>query len=251
MAIDHNDENRSLEETAILPEDDPRRLELERVLDDGSDSLREEWFAILSENEDLRLRLRGVEVPSGLVARVRSVREGNRPVLRHRSILPVASIFAAVMLLAAIISFVIVLRGSAGPADSAIRELAMLAVMDHAARPVLSIETEDLDTLAVAIHSDTPFNLLLSSPEPGAVLMGGRVCKFGERPLVYTCWRVGGEDVALYQVRRSEFGLSAGLQPRNIDIPKHGSAVSRCRVRVWTDAEFAYVVVHDNRQHGG
>ena len=90
MAIDHNDENRSLEETAILTEDDPRRLELERVLDDGSDSLREEWFAILSENEDLRLRLRGVEVPSGLVDRVRSVREGNRPVLRHRSILTVA-----------------------------------------------------------------------------------------------------------------------------------------------------------------
>lgn len=251
MALERDDEQRLLEETAFLPEDDPRRRKLVRGLEHAPDSRRDAWSAVLLENEDLRLRLRGLDVPRGLVDRVRSVREGVRLGRRPRFVALAASITAAAVLLAAILVLGFVRAGSTDSAERAIRELAMLASMDHAARPVLSVDTDDLDTLAAALHGDAPFALQLTSPEPGAVLIGGRVCKFGDRALVYTCWRDGADTIALYQVRRSEFGLSAGLPASHIDFPEHGSPVSRCRVRVWTDEEFAYVVVHDNRGHGG
>lgn len=136
-------------------------------------------------------------------------------------------------------------------ADRAVHKLALLAAMDHAARPALAIHTDDLGALAAALGSNAPFEISIVHPEPGAVLAGGRVCRFGDCPLVYTCWRVGAADVALYQVRRGEFGLRAGLPERDVEVPDQGSPVSRCRIRVWTDADFAYVVVHDDRGPDG
>ncbi|MCI0434597.1 MAG: hypothetical protein L0271_13300 [Gemmatimonadetes bacterium] len=250
MTHGHDDERRALEEAALLPEADPRRREVVRTLDAVTDKQREEWCVSLAENEDLRLRLRGVEVPSGLLARVRSVRDGIVPARRRRATPLAGFLVAAAVLLVAVSVFVVRSRGK-GSADLLIHELATLAAMDHAARPELTIKTDDPDTLEAALRGDAPFGLNIASPEPGAVLVGGRVCSFGDRPLVYTCWVDAGDDVALYQVRRSEFGLGARWAPRDVDIPARGSPPSRCRVRVWTDAEFAYVVVHDRRQRSG
>jgi len=244
MTHQRDDERRALDEAALLPEDDPRRSEFVESLQD-----RDAWCAILAENEDLRLRLRSVDIPQGLTDRVRSARTGSRPSKRRR-VSPVrgALIAAALVLVSALALFAV---RSPLDAERTIYELATLAAMDHAARPELTVETTELETLVARLRGSAPFQLNIDAPEPGAVLTGGRVCSFGDRPLVYTRWSDADEDIAVYQVDRRAFGLRAGLSKTEVDIPEEGSPVSRCRVRIWSDTEFAYVVVHDQRRRDG
>ena len=86
--------------------------------------------------------------------------------------------------------------------------------------------------LIARLRSSAPFHLNIDSPEPGAVLAGGRVCSFGDRPLLYTLWREGDEEFAAYQVDRRAFDLRAGLSATEVNIPEDGSLVSRCRARI-------------------
>lgn len=237
----HDERRRLLEETALLPENDPRRHEFMALLRDGPESQREEWCDVVAENEDLRLRLLAVESPTGLSGRLQAIRERRNRRLRSR-ILPLA---AAVVLIASLLGFLIV---RAEGENLAVHTLAVLSVMDHAARPELTALTDDPDSLSAALRESIPFKLKIPDPGDGAVLTGGRVCSFGNRPLVYTCWQWGDEDVAVYQLQRKQFGLRANMAPHHVDIPEHGSPQSRSRVRVWTDDEFAYVVVHDQQR---
>lgn len=250
MALDPKEARRSLEEGAFRAADDLRRRELVHELEGMSGSQQDEWRAMRDENEDLRLRLRDIEIPSGLLDRVRGVREGSQGT-RRRRITPLTGALAgvAVILVTATVLFFVQSAVSAAT-DARVYDLAVLAAMDHGARPELSVKAGDLDALQAGLSGDAPFMLNVSSPQPGAVLVGGRVCSFGDRPLMYTCWRDGEEDIAVYQVRRGEFDLPGGILATEIDIPENGSPVSRCRVRVWSDGEFAYVVVHDQRRSG-
>jgi len=248
MTSQSDDGRRALEEAALLPEDDSRRREVVDALEDtGAD--RQAWCDILAENEDLRLRLRSVEAPAGLLERVRSIRGPIEPASHRRRALLGSIVVAATILLVVTVGL-LVLRSDV-PADSATYELATLAAMDHAARPEMTIKTDDLATLAEALDDQLPFDFSITRPEPGAVLIGGRLCTFGDRPLVYTCWRIDGKEVAMYQVRRSEFGLVAGESRREMDIPAEGSRESRCWTCVWTDAQFAYVLVRDQKSSAG
>ncbi|MEX2219732.1 MAG: hypothetical protein WD749_13345 [Phycisphaerales bacterium] len=248
MTHQHDEDLRALEETALLPEDDPRRRELADRLEGATSERRDAWCAILAENEDLRLRLRGVEVPPGLPERVRRGCDG--ATARRRAFPLRRAAVAAAVLLVAVLA-VLVVRSGRGPTASATYQLATLAAMDHAARPEMTVKTDDLDTLAEALGDGLPFDFNITRPEPAAILLGGRLCSFGDRPLVYTCWRIGAKEVALYQVRRTEFGLAARQSRREMDIPAHGSRESRCWTCVWTDAEFAYVMVRDQKSLAG
>ncbi len=248
MTNRHDDDRRALEEAALLPEDDARRREVVDGLEDTGED-RQAWCDIVAENEDLRLRLRGVEAPANLLERVRAVRGPVMHARRRRPSLMTGALIAATVLLALTVGLLALRSGV--PTDSATYELATLAAMDHAARPEMTVKTDDLDALAAALDDELPFDFSITRPEPGAVLIGGRLCTFGERPLVYTCWRIDGEEVAMYQVRRSEFGLAARQSRREMDIPAQGSRESRCWACVWTDARFAYVLVRDQKSSAG
>jgi len=249
MTAAHDELSRRLEEAALLAENDPRRQEIVAALDASVPAEREQWCAILAENEKLRWRLRAVELPTGLMERLRNIRETARPAKRRR-ILPMVASAAATLAVAVSLWWVTSGWLAARLSDRAVHELAVLAALDHAARPTLSVRSDELEALSTGLH-DAPFALKIVAPEPGAALVGGRVCTFDDRPILYTCWRHGDEDIAVYQVRRREFRLVANLPPSEVETPERGSPVSRCRVRVWTDADYAYVIVHDQRRPGG
>lgn len=249
MTAAHDELNRRLEEAALLAENDPHRQEIVAALDASALAEREQWCTILAENEELRWRLRAVELPAGLMERLRRVRETARPAKRRR-IFPMAAGAAATLVLVVALWWVVSGWIAARLSDRAVGELAVLAALDHAARPALSVQTDDIGALSRGLRG-SPFALNIVTPEPGASLVGGRICTFDDRPILYTCWRRGEEDVAVYQVRRREFGLAANLPASEAETPQRGSPVSRCRVRVWTDADYAYVIVHDQRRPGG
>lgn len=236
-----DEHRRLLGEAVLLPEDDDRRREIIASISDGPQAQKEEWCEVVAEHEDLRLCLLAVEAPTGLSGRLQAIRERRNRRLRFQ-IVPLA---AAVILIASLLGFLMVRVNSE---NRAVHELAVLSVMDHAARPELTAQTDDPDALSTALGESIPFELKIPDPGDGAVLTGGRICSFGNRPLVYTFWQRGTEDVAVYQLQRKQFGLRANMAPHHVDIPEHGSPESRSRVRVWTDDTFAYVVVHDQQR---
>ena len=242
---------RRIEHAALLPEDDVRRRDLIREIEESSSSERDEWYAILSENEEFETRLRHVEVPSGLLERVRAVRQDAPRTRRKWTRSPVGMIAAAALLIATLAG-VVWFDGAAGRTVSEnAHKLAMLAALDHASRPALSVRTDDISSLREGLRPGSPFTIGITSPRDGATLIGGRVCSFGERPLIYTRWRDGVEDVAVYQVRLDEFALRDSMSPLDVDIAEEGSPVSQCRVRIWSEGEFAYVLVRDQHRLGG
>jgi len=246
MAPKHDDERRILEDTALLPEDDPRRLAFVRSLDLATDQQRNAWIALLAENEELRLRLRAGDVPAGLSERVRSIREGDRPGRRRLSGFKIASFAAAVALTASLLASILVHLSGPSPSKAAIHELATLAAHDHASRPELTIKTASLKTLAQGLGDEAPFDLHVAPPLSGAVLVGGRVCSFGDRPLLYTCWHVGGDDVAVYQVGAEGFGLPSHSSPTLVTLTGGSKDSIANQVKVWADDGFAYAMVRSD-----
>lgn len=247
MTHQHDDERRALEEAALLSEDDPRRREIVDGLE-GMGEAHDMWCAIVRENEDLRLRLRDVDTPPGLIERTRGVRHGTAPPRRARPLK--RTLTAAIALLVTVVGVLLVRSGGIDPAYGPTYELATLAAMDHAARPKMAVTTDDLNILASSLGDSLPFDLGITAPEPSAVLLGGRLCSFGDRPIVYTRWRTEGGEIAIYQMEQRAFGLRPGIGPVDIETPENGSPDSRCNVRVWTDDRFAYVSVNDRRGPG-
>jgi len=246
----HEDEQRrALEEAAIREEDDPRRRalldELER---EGSDRRRRMWCEILSENEDLRLRLRHVEAPVDLAGRVRSIRRGHRPSAPGRRVSRTGVGVAVAVLLVAGAVLSALLGPSLGvDGDSrrrALRELALLATLDNAGRPELTVSASRLGDLASGLGERSPFPLRIQRPARETRLLGGRVCTFDERPLLYTRWaREGGGTLGVYQVDRRQFGLGAGIPETRVEIGRRGSPEAHCRVRLWTEERFGFIIV--------
>lgn len=248
MPRQYNDESRAMEEAALLPQDDPRRRAFVEALEDSGADHRA-WCEALARNEDLRLRLLGVDTPAELTERIRAVRGPEVCAPRSRQPAFVGAILAATVLIAITVGLFASRHGT--PADTAVYELAKLAAADHATLPGMTVETNDLGGLSLALGDSLPFDIAIKSPQPGAELLGGRLCSFGDRPIVYTRWRTEDGEVAVYQMEHQAFGLGPGLQPVDIGTSQIGSSGSPCNVRVWSDDSFAYVAVEDRPVPGG
>jgi len=240
----HADESlRRMEEAALLPEDHPIRREVVDSLDKATPHHRDAWSALLAESEDLRLRLRDVDVPQGLAERVRGIMDSPRTIRPGRRLR--WCLVAAATLLAASAGLLLLPAEGPASADGPLFELARLAAADHAADPQMTVRSGNIGALAAGLDTKLPFNAEVPLPASGAELLGGRVCSFGDRPLLYTCWRIAGhdQDVALYKVRRRDFGLDAHLPPRELVLPAGAAGDTPCRTGIWTDERFGYVLV--------
>jgi len=250
MTRRNEDKRRAMEEAALVPENDRSRRELEARLDiesEGDD--RETWLTILAQNESLRKSLDNVELPAGLLTRVRAVRGPSRPSRRFPVSARTAALGAAASLLLAAIGIQVVRPEVRAP--EATHELATIAAMDHAARPKMTVTTDDPDVLVMALRDSVPFQIHIPNPAPGATLLGGRRCSFGDQPIVYTRWRTESGDIALYQMEHEAFELKPHLAPVSVEMSDDASPGSHCRVRVWSDERFAYVIVTDDHGSGG
>jgi len=254
MRDDPDTARREAAHAALLPEDDPRRLAFARRAA-RSAALADIWQDALEGHRELGERLRGVAAPEGLAERLRALRQ-ERPRPRRRGggrRLALVAAAAAVVLAIGWLGVRLAPAPGGPKADNAVRSLAMLAALDHASAPELAVRTADPAALSAALAGRSPFELVLRPPTPDAVLDGGRLCRFNDRPIVYTRWRTGSGSLALYQLEGRAFGLGPGLGPVEVQLPAAGSPGSpgaRCGVRVWSDDRFAYVVV-DPRHRGG
>ncbi len=236
----------ALEDAVLLPDDDPRRREVLQRLDDADPRTQLAWTDRLRQSERLRLALRHVEPREGLEQRLLRIPDtvrrpwwGWRPTSWRRA----AVLAAAVITIAAIVTL---LRTSTpGTIADAARRLAALAIDDHAGRPVLSVASADPREVETRLTTTAPFAVRVPALDDPYTLLGGRVCSFGSRPIVYTRWRKDNRDHSLYQVRLTDFGLPDDLLPTTVTTPPTPGHPIGHRVVIWAQEAFAYALVCD------
>jgi hypothetical protein len=242
MTADQSGELRAaIEEALLLAEDDPKRREVLRRVEGAGDPARRLWLELMRENERLRLELRDVAMPQELRERLleipgRSVRRLGR----RRFGWWAAALLALPVLVAAAAVLWPALRGP-GVALEAVRDLAALAVQDHARRPDLEVLTKDRAAMVTMLGAEAPFGVYIPRLiDEHYRLEGGRICRFGDKPLVYTRWVCRGREHSLYQVQPEDFGLPEHLEAQSVSVPAIGHDPPLMRVRVWAEGSCAY-----------
>ncbi len=235
-----DDLRRAMEDAALLACDDPRRREVLARIDEAGVAAREAWSEIQKEYDRLPHSLRLVNPPAGLEERlfkIPSTTARSSPLSRRG-----AAILAAAVILSAAVSGLIWLRPPAsgpGPAE----RLAALAIRDHARHPVLTVRTSDRAEVESRLGSLAPFQVRVPALGARCTLVGGRLCKFGSRPLIYTRWQGDGRERSLYQVLATDFDLPQDFLPTEIITPPTPAYPSGHRVVIWADGGSVFALV--------
>lgn len=245
-----------MEEASLLSAAPPNAVDdaaRGQLLDDiaaAGDWALQEWAELHRENERLRVMLRDVSPPEGLESRLFAIPTTSR--MRRHALRRPLGLAAAILLLLTVGAVVMKWQGAppgGTRTDSTIAHVVALVAHDHELRPTLVVETSDPLEAARALETKAPFDVRLVGAPIGAELLGARVCSFPEGPLVYSRWRdvVGQDDeLSLYQIRLSDFDLPPDLPPQEI---RSGESGGRCRIRLWSDGQFAYAIVRDGLPH--
>jgi len=235
---------RRMEDASMLPHDDPRRLAVSEEIASAGGWAQEEWLRLQAEPERLRYALREITAPPGLERRLLEIPTG---VTRRRRRLHLPLGAAAVLLVIAAVAIVVSVRSSSSSADQSFMRLASLVVADHAKHPELTVLAVHREQLVSDLQPRAPFEVRLPDASPGGTVLGGRICSFDECPLVLTRWRSGAHESSMYQLRLADFGLPPNLPPKTLTGDDGAmQRIGRCRIRIWSDAEFAYAVVSDD-----
>lgn len=241
------DLRRRMEEACLLPaiKSDPLGDPTHRrLLDDiasAGDWATAEWAELHRENERLRVMLRDVPTPEGLESRLLDIPATAR--MASRSFRGWLGLAAAVFLLVGLGAVVMQWR-SVSITNNSIAHVAALVAHDHESHPELVVETSDPVEAIRSLQPQAPFDIRLAGAPAGAELVGARICTFAEGPLVYSRWRGQDGEFSLYQIRLADFDLPQDL-PERVVQSGSGQDAGRCHIRVWTDNQFAYAIVHD------
>lgn len=231
-----------MDEACLLPSDavdDPTRQLLDEIAAAG-DWAVQHWAELHRENERLRVMLRDVSPPEGIESRLLAIPMTSR--MRRHALRRPLGLAAAILMLLAVGAIVMTWRGAPTTTESTIAHVVALVAHDHDSRPKLVVETSDPIEAARSLEAKAPFDIRLVGAPAGAELVGARVCSFPEGPLVYSRWRDRDKELSLYQILLSDFDLPPDLPPQEF---RSSEAGGRCRIRLWSDNQFAYAVVRD------
>lgn len=233
---------RRMEEVSLLSSDHPKRQEVREAVASAGGWAEKEWLRLQAEPERLRGLLLDVTAPAGLEQRLLDIPSNmNRRLRRLRWPFGAA---AALLMVAAVVA-VMSVRPFGDSADRALVRIASLVAADHMKRPELTVAAADEQRLVAALQARAPFKVRVPTAVANGSPVGGRICRFDEGPLVLTRWRRGDHEISMYQIRLADFGLPPNLPRQEIDPPDQGSVAGLCRVRLWSDDQFAYATVAD------
>jgi len=233
---------RRMEDAAMLPPEHPMRSEVERDVREAGPWAQRQWEALLRENDALRHRLAEPTLPAGLEDRLLRIPETAPK--RWRTV-PAPALAAAVIALLAIVSLLVVNRSHDARHTDTIAGLAALIAADHSSHPELTVRTDDPEHIIDQLKDNAPFEIHPAVAPASATLLGARICRFEQGPLVYMRFIDAGEEISMYQLRLSDFNIPANLAARNIMSASTTDRPAKCRVRLWSDQRFAYAIVRD------
>ncbi|MBI3891649.1 MAG: hypothetical protein HY303_08995, partial [Candidatus Wallbacteria bacterium] len=245
----------AMAEASLLPADDPVRRQLEQDVAGSGEWAQREWLDLIREDEALRITLRQVEVPPGLMTRLLLI-PAQVPEIQQTqasrwlrwlhdlragwSKRSLAAAFLAVAVVAAVFWRVDYLPHE----ERRVETLALLAMQDHLNENNLAVRSSEPRKVENELANRLGFPVQL--PELGSrfTLVGGRPCHLGGHLVAFTLWRVpGGGISSLFQFRLSDFGLASlkrKLVVRSSEPAANGDA---CEVTVWPVGEHGYALV--------
>lgn len=236
---------RRMDEVCLLGPEHPDHQEVLTEVAKAGDWAKQEWLNLHQENEHLRIALCEVALPGGLDPRLMEIpatlKQCANPFRLRQSL--VAAI-AAMLMIAGLIA-VILNWPDAAPVEDSMRHVASLVADDHSSHPELTFKASDPSRITAMLEPNAPFPVRLGIPLKGANLVGGRICKFKEGPLVLTRWQTGGQEISMYQLRCADFGLPPNQPQRELNPTFADERPVSCRVTLWTDDQFAYAMVAD------
>jgi hypothetical protein len=206
-----------------------------------------EWFALLEEDESLRLELQRVPVPGSLEKTLMAIPEEGRflrislPRIRWGWALAAASSICVAVVVG------LHLWKEKGDLSAHLNTLALLAMSDHVEEHPLDVKTTSPLVLAERLKEIVPFTIRFPNMGPEFTLLGGRKCVLGSQPVVFSRW-VGPEgEVTLIQFDPEDFALSDELPRQTIKLEVPAARKHPCVVTIWVEDGRGYVRVADRR----
>jgi len=204
--------DRELEEAVLLPEGDSTREEARRSIESQGEEGARRWAELLDEHERLRTALRATSIPPGLERRLLDIprrRGPERPQVKR-----VWSAAAAATIVVALTAALLLFLPRSTDPDAAAERLAALATHDHLSQPELVVTTRDRAEFTAALGARAPFSVRIPAEMGGASLIGGRLCTFGESPIIYSRWRGSDGDAEL------SLSLHSGVRAVQADLAR-------------------------------
>ena len=241
---------RKMEEVAALPADDSRHEEVFRQISQAGPWAEQYWLELLRDDEKLRLVLRHVHPFEDLQERLMKIPATT--VLRRTNVRR-SLVSAGVVVICLIVAVWVSLPAMrTGPTlAEATRALAALTATDHLKRPVLTVETAMPSEIVARFEAAVKFPISIPALGKEYDLLGGRVCKFGTKPIIYTRWQHRGRDHSLYQVRLGDFDLPRGFMTQVVTVPPTQAETSGYRVTLWAEGDCAFASVCEDKQGSG
>jgi len=234
---------RRIEEALLLPEDDAKREAVRRDAEALGEPGARRWSELAREQDALRAALRHAQPSPGMRERLLEIpgaSPARRPMRAGAAILAAA----ACLLLVAGGAFLLDRRAEAQASE----RLATLAMHDHLSRPELIVRESEPEALFAALTPLAPYPVSAPREIRHAQPIGGRICTFGETPIVYTRWREGAEEISMYQVHRRDFDIGAGDLTRSIRLAA-GGGHEPCNVTLHAADDFVFAIVRSEPPH--
>jgi len=233
---------RDMDEAVLLPEDHPTRKQVMRRVQQAGDWAEEHWVELVTMNERMRLELPQVTPPAGLTERLLTITTTTQP-RRHSSAKrrAFAAAFAAMLVMGLLVWQ---WPTGSGAGVAAAQSVAQLAAADHLREPAMTVRSSNSDEVVTTLDAATALAVRMPHLGEDYRLEGGRICKFDQRPVVYTCWRRDGQTLSLYQFEPEAFGLTRGFSRMRTTIQPSPDSPAQ-RVEIWSEGANGYVLVCD------
>jgi hypothetical protein len=232
---------RDMAEAVLLPDNGPTRRQVVRRVQEAGDWAENEWVELVGMDERLRLELPRVAAPSGLHDRLLAIPSTISGAGRSSRRWYAASAVAAGVVLLLIVAGWLSLAEKPDEMRVA-QNIATLAATDHLHGPVLTVRSSDPVEVQATLAQATTLPVRLPALGADYQLEGGRICKFTEHPVVYTCWLREGRMHSLYQFRLEDFDLAPGFTDKNLLVTPSATFPTQ-RVVMWSDGLYGYVLV--------
>ncbi len=237
-----------MEEVAALPSNHPDRLAMLEHISRIGGSIEAEWLALLRFDEELRIQLSRVVVPSGMRSRLLEIPRRASGHRRVRLLGPFLELLLGPRRLAVAASLgVIVFLALAVAAwkNDNLHEFAALAVAAHASQPELALVTDDWELVRASYREQMPIDPLRPKPPSHWTLIGARLTNFDDRAVLYSRWTDGDRTYSLSVYCAEQFRLPRQSEQREL-IPRLLGEESGRRVVFWSDRHCDYVLVVDD-----
>ncbi len=240
---------RMMAEAALLSPDDSKRREVESLIAGEASWAEKEWFALLEEDESLRIELQRVPVPSSLEKTLLAIPEERRFLRISLPRLRPGWALAAAFSVCITVVVGLHLWKAQGDLSTRLNTLALLAMSDHVGEHPLDVKTASPLVLAERLREIVPFTILLPDMGPDFSLLGGRKCVLGSRPVVFSRWNGPEGEVTLIQFDPEDFALPDELTMLTVQPEFPAAREHPCVTTIWVEEGRGYVRVADAGSH--